>query len=74
MLSRSGQLPRACAWCARYRADDGTYHGLALSREAAVPEVRRQAARGVSHGICPACQRAYFPNLLPTNAEVVAHA
>jgi len=46
---------RRCAWCGRAKHTDGSPHGRALQGDERDAAVRRQAALGVSHGICNDC-------------------
>ncbi len=50
-----GLVP-VCSYCKRIRDDDGYWHRVE-------EYIERQSGAGVTHGICPECLKAHFPDL-----------
>ncbi len=44
-----------CAWCKKYRTDDGTWQPI--------EEYLREKGASLTHGICPMCAPRVFPDL-----------
>lgn len=51
-----GRRFSVCSYCRQFRGDDGDWHPLSLLGME-TPDLR------ISHGICPACAEALYPEL-----------
>lgn len=51
-----GRILSVCSYCRQFRGDDGDWHPLSLLRP-------KYSDLRVSHGICPTCAEALYPEL-----------
>ena len=51
-----GRILSVCSYCRQFRGDDGDWHPLSLLRT-------EDSDLRVSHGICPTCAEALYPEL-----------